>query len=214
MIDWANRKSSVTEDGIRREMEDPIHSRPLVVSYNTHDSNGEKIQQGVVFVGTNSGYLHAFKADKKQFKNYFSYIPKELLNNIPSYVDGENLLDKTYGIDGPMNYWHMDINRNGQLDIDQGEKMYLFFGLRRGGRQYYALDITNPDKPKYAWQINGGEGGYENLGQTWSNLVLAKVPWNGEEKVVLLAGGGYDPAEDDQVKRTEHSMGNDRSADG
>lgn len=208
MIDWANRKSPVTEDGIRREMEDPIHSRPLVVSYNTDGSNGEKIQQGVVFVGTNSGYLHAFKADKKEFKNYFSYIPKELLNNIPSYVDGENLLDKTYGIDGPMNYWHMDINRNGQLDIDQGEKMYLFFGLRRGGRQYYALDITNPDKPKYAWQINGGEGDYKNLGQTWSNLVLAKVPWNGEEKVVLLAGGGYDPAEDDQVKRTEHSMGN------
>jgi len=208
MVDWANRKSSTSDDGIRREMEDPIHSRPLVVAYNSTDSSGEKIQQGVVFVGTNSGYLHAFKADKKEFKEYFSYIPKELLKNIPTYVDGEDLIDKTYGIDGAINYWHMDKNYNGEVDAEDGEKVLLFFGLRRGGRHYYALDITDPDKPKYAWQINGGEGGYKQVGQTWSNLVLAKVQWNGKPKVVLLAGGGYDPIEDDQVQRTEHSMGN------
>lgn len=208
MVDWANRKSATSEDGTRREMEDPIHSKPLVVAYNSTSSSGEKIQQGVVFVGTNSGYLHAFKADKKEFKEYFSFIPKELLKNIPSYVDGEDLVDKTYGIDGAINYWHMDINRNGELDAKDGEKIFLYFGLRRGGRHYYALDITNPDKPKFAWQINGGEGDYEQLGQTWSNLVLAKVLWNGKTKVVLLVGGGYDPVEDDQVRRTKHSMGN------
>lgn len=208
MIDWANRKNPLAEDGIRRELEDPIHSRPLVVSYNSMNSAGEKIQQGVVFVGTNSGYLHAFKADKKEFKHFFSYLPKELLKNIPSYVDGEHLIEKTYGIDGPMNYWHIDKNRNGLLDVEQGEKILLFFGLRRGGRHYYALDITNPDKPKYAWQINGGEGDFTQLGQTWSNLVLAKIKFNGRDKVVLLAGGGYDPVEDDQLERSSHSMGN------
>jgi len=208
MVDWANRKSTTSEDGVRREIEDPIHSRPLVVTYNSTGSNGEKIQQGVVFVGTNSGYLHAFKADKKEFKEYFSYMPKELLKNIPTYVDGENLIDKTYGIDGPINYWHMDKNYNGEVDADEGEKVLLFFGLRRGGRHYYALDITNPDKPEYVWQIDGGEGDFEQLGQTWSDMVLAKVMWQGQTKVVLLVGGGYDPVEDDQVRRTEHSMGN------
>jgi hypothetical protein len=29
MVDWANRKSLTSDDAIRREMEDPIHSRPL-----------------------------------------------------------------------------------------------------------------------------------------------------------------------------------------
>ncbi len=208
MVDWANRVSLTSDDGIRREMEDPIHSRPMVVSYNSTNSNGEKVQEGVVFVGTNSGYLHAFKADKKEFKEHFSYIPKELLKNIPSYVDGEDLLDKTYGIDGAINYWHMDKNFNGEVDAQSDEKVLLFFGLRRGGRHYYALDITDPDKPKFAWQINGGEGDFEQLGQTWSNLVLAKVKWKGQSKVVLLVGGGYDPSEDDQVRRTKHTMGN------
>ena len=208
MIDWANRLSSTADDGKRREMEDPIHSRPLVVAYNSTTPEGEKVQQGVVFVGTNSGYLHAFKADKKEFKEHFSFIPKELLKNIPTYVDGEDLVDKTYGIDGAINYWHIDKNQNGEVDAQEGEKVLLFFGLRRGGRHYYALDITNPDQPKYAWQVDGGEGDFKQLGQTWSNMVLAKVQWNGKAKVVLFAGGGYDPIEDDQVRRTEHTMGN------
>lgn len=208
MVDWGNRKSLTHVEGVRREIEDPIHSRPLVVPYNSTASNGEKIQQGVVFVGTNSGYLHAFKADKKEFKEYFSYIPKELLKNIPTYVDGEDLVDKIYGIDGAINYWHMDKNYNGEVDAHNGEKVYLFFGLRRGGRHYYALDITDPDNPQYAWQINGGEGDYQQLGQSWSNLVLAKVPWQGKAKVVLLVGGGYDPIEDNQTQRIDHLMGN------
>jgi len=207
MIDWGNRVDSST--GVRLQMEDPLHSRPLVVTYNRPaDSSGNVVQDGVVFVGTNSGYLHAFKADKNSFKDYFSFIPKELLQNIPKYVNGENSASKTYGVDGPINYWHTDFNKNGQVDIAAGEKMFLFFGLRRGGSHYYALDITNPDEPKFAWQIDGGTSDFQHLGQTWSNMTLAKVPWNGSEKVVLIFGGGYDANEDDQATRSTTNIGN------
>jgi len=207
MIDWGNRIDSNT--GVRLQMEDPLHSRPLVVTYNRPaDSSGHVVQDGVVFVGTNSGYLHAFKADKNSFKDYFSFIPKELLPNIPKYVNGENSATKTYGVDGPLNYWHTDFNKNGQVDIADGEKMYLFFGLRRGGAHYYALDITNPDQPKFAWQINGGSSDFQHLGQSWSNMTLAKVPWKGGEKIALLFGGGYDANEDSYVSRTASNTGN------
>jgi type IV pilus assembly protein PilY1 len=206
MIDWGNRVDSST--GVRRQMEDPLHSRPLVVTYNRPaDSSGNIVQDGVVFVGTNSGYLHAFKADKNEFKDYFSFIPKELLKNIPNYIDGEEVTTKTYGVDGPINYWHTDFNKNGQVDIADGEKIFLFFGLRRGGEQYYALDITNPDNPKFAWQINGGTADFKHLGQTWSNMTLAKVPWNGSEKVVLIFGAGYDSNEDERTSRATNSHG-------
>lgn len=206
MVDWGNRVDSST--GVRPQMEDPLHSRPLVVTYNRPaDSNGHIVQDGVVFVGTNSGYLHAYKADKNEFKDYFSFIPKELLKNIPNYVNGEDVTSKTYGIDGPINYWHTDFNKNGQVDIADGEKMYLFFGLRRGGAHYYALDITNPDDPKFAWQIDGGTTDFQHLGQTWSNMTLAKVPWNGSEKVVLLFGAGYDADEDNRSARATNSLG-------
>jgi type IV pilus assembly protein PilY1 len=206
MIDWGNRVD--TSSGVRPQMEDPLHSRPLVVTYNRPaDSSGNIVQDGVVFVGTNSGYLHAFKADKTEFKDYFSFIPKELLKNIPNYVNGEDVTTKTYGVDGPINYWHTDFNKNGQVDIADGEQIFLFFGLRRGGAHYYALDITNPDEPKFAWQIDGGTSDFPHLGQSWSNMTLAKVPWNGSEKVVLLFGAGYDIEEDDRSSRATNSLG-------
>lgn len=207
LIDWINRKDTAQQDGVRREMEDPLHSRPLIVTYKTAKAVEEGGQQkGVVFVGTNSGYLHAFNANKTEFREYFSYVPKELIKNAKDYVLDINKEDKTYGVDGPMNYWHADKNRDGIVDSD--EKVYLFFGLRRGGRHYYALDISDPEKPKYMWQIDGGVGDFNKLGQTWAPMSLAKVPWKGGSKVVLLFGGGYDPAEDERTSRAPHSMGN------
>jgi type IV pilus assembly protein PilY1 len=207
LIDWLNRKEG---ENTRLQIEDPLHSRPVVVNYGyDKDASGNVTPKGVVFMGTNSGYLHAIDADKHNFKEYFSYIPKELLGNANLYHTADQYEPKPYGVDGPINYWHVDANQNSQ--VDNGEKVYLYFGLRRGGRHYYALDITNPEKPEFLWQINGGDGGdFDKMGESWSPMSLAKVRWgdSGETKVVLLFGGGYDNAEDDRAIRAPHSMGN------
>jgi type IV pilus assembly protein PilY1 len=206
LIDWLNRRS---DDETRTQMEDPLHSQPIVVnySYTTDVDNNTVTADGVVFVGTNSGYLHAFKADKNNFKEYFSFMPQELLANAELYRTNDTDESKPYGVDGPINYWHVDTNQNSQVDED--EKVYLFFGLRRGGRHYYALDISDPEAPRFQWKISGGLGDdFDKMGQSWSPMTLAKVNWEGKTKVVLLFGGGYDPTEDDQLTRTEHTMGN------
>lgn len=207
LIDWLNRKEG---DNTRLQIEDPLHSRPIVVNYGyDKDASGNVTPKGVVFMGTNSGYLHAIDADKHNFKEYFSYIPKELLGNANLYHTADQYEPKPYGVDGPINYWHVDANQNSQ--VDNGEKVYLYFGLRRGGRHYYALDITNPEQPKFQWQINGGQGGdFDKMGESWSPMSLAKVRWGdaGKTKVVLLFGGGYDNQEDTRAVRAPHSMGN------
>jgi type IV pilus assembly protein PilY1 len=208
IIDWLNRKEG---PDTRLQMEDPLHSRPVVVNYGyTEDTDsGSVISNGVVFMGTNSGYLHAINADKQNFKEYFSYIPKELLANANLYYSEDQYEPKPYGVDGPINYWHVDVNQNAQ--VDNGEKVYLYFGLRRGGRHYYALDISDPENPKFQWQITGGQGGdFDNMGQSWSNMSLAKIRWGnaGKTKVVLLFGGGYDAQEDSRSIRAPHDMGN------
>lgn len=206
LLDWLNRKEA---DGTRTQMEDPLHSRPVVVNYGYDlDPVSNRITtNAVVFVGTNSGYLQAFKADKDQFQEYFSYIPQELLANANFYRTADIDAQKIYGVDGPINYWHEDANQNSQ--VDEEEKVYLFFGLRRGGRHYYALDITDPENPKFQWKISGGQGDdFDKMGESWSPMTLAKVNWNGGTKVVLLFGGGYDIAEDDSTSREAHAMGN------
>jgi type IV pilus assembly protein PilY1 len=208
LIDWLNRKEG---ENTRLQIEDPLHSRPVVVNYgyDKDESTGTVTAKGVVFMGTNSGYLHAIDADKQNFKEYFSYIPKELLENANLYHTADLYEPKPYGVDGPINYWHADANQNAQ--VDNGEKVYLYFGLRRGGRHYYALDISNPEIPKFLWQINGGQGGdFDKMGESWSPMSLAKVRWgdSGKTKVVLLFGGGYDAQEDNRATRTPHDMGN------
>ena len=206
LIDWLNRKDG---EGTRAQMEDPLHSRPIVInySYTTDPTNNRVTANGVVFVGTNSGYLHAFKADKHVFKEYFSFIPKELLANAGLYRTSDLAQPKAYGVDGPINYWHIDVNQNAQ--VDNGEKVLLFFGLRRGGRHYYALDISDPDAPKFQWEISGGlSDDFDKMGESWAPMTLAKVNWQGKTKVVLLFGGGYDPDEDNRSSRAPNSMGN------
>src|SRR5690606_42147199 len=45
----------------RRTMEDPLHSRPVLVNYGSiFDAAGNKIPDSTLYIGTNSGYLHAF----------------------------------------------------------------------------------------------------------------------------------------------------------
>ena len=210
----ANWVSGLTTDGSdnRKEMEDAIHSRPIVVNY----SNSRQ----VVYIGTNSGYLHAF--DTATGKEVFSILPREVLTNARHYMSPEerSSTDKIYGLDGPITYWHNDINRNGIVDKSEGETVYLYVGMRRGGHSYYAFNITDPANPSVLWQKHGSyinsdknipnvSDGYERLGQTWSSLKPAIVNWGGNNKVVLLAGGGYDPAEDDSLStRIDHSTGN------
>ncbi|MEQ3693565.1 MAG: PilC/PilY family type IV pilus protein [Thalassolituus sp.] len=191
-----------TPDGVldanRLELEDPMHSNPVVINYGPGNQ--------VVFIGTNSGYLHAF--DTSTGEEVFSLIPKETLPNANFYMPTDNpLLEKVYGLDGPISYWHNDTNFNDI--VDSGETVYLYVGMRRGGTSYYALDVTTPTSPKFLWQINGAtlttaanvnppstSSGFSRLGQTWSALKPALVKWQGSPKYVLFAGGGYNPSED------------------
>jgi type IV pilus assembly protein PilY1 len=207
MLQWAAGYDTIssTSDTARREMEDPLHSRPVLLTYGyTTDSNGEKIPDSVMYVGSNSGYLHAFNTNIDSPYEHFAWVPQELLPNLAAYYQGTTT--KAYGLDGQITAWHQD--NNGDSIINNGEKAYIYTGMRRGGRNYYALDVSDRNNPKYLWQIDGGSGGFAELGQTWSKMQLTTVKWGGVDKEVLLFAGGYDEDEDNNDVRTAASMGN------
>jgi len=104
-----------------------------------------------------------------------------------------------YGIDGALNLWH---------DTEKG-KVYLYFGLRRGGRSYYALDVTDVNNPKFAWMINNTDTGYSKLGQSWSIPYLGRVGIGseGEKKAAVIFSGGYDPVEDRDIEGEPGTLG-------
>ena len=43
--------------------------------------------------------------------------------------------------------------------LADGDQVYVYFGMRRGGKSYYALDVSDPDDPKILWRINKGDAG-------------------------------------------------------
>lgn len=172
MINYIRGKS---KDGTSRfHMGDIIHSKPVQLMTGSTDS--------VVFVGTNEGYIHAFQSSTGE--ELFAYMPKELLKNIKPQFLNKALGTHLYGVDGPLTL--LDENNNGVQE--PGESATIFFGLRRGGKAYYALDVTDPKNPSLKWKFK-----HRKLGYTWSQPTVAKLKYGGSPiaKKVLIFGGGY-----------------------
>ncbi|MDZ7781679.1 MAG: hypothetical protein U5K56_01580 [Halioglobus sp.] len=49
--------------------------------------------------------------------------------------------------------YRVDANRDGTIDHSDGDSLALF-GLRRGGRLMYALDISNRKTTSFIWMLS------------------------------------------------------------
>ncbi len=185
----------------RRILADSLHGAPFVLEYQDGSNN-----QDVLFATNNAGYLSAFDPDINNPKEFWSFIPKRLLPNLPMHAEGRGSVRKTYGLDGPMSVYHDDTDRDGR--IDKGETAYLSVAMRRGGNAYYMFDISDYQQPVLKEVIDNTTPGFSELGQTWSPMRVAYIEWNGKKVPVFVFGGGYDPAEDTRTERQESSIGN------
>src|SRR5690606_31559050 len=130
---------------------------------------------------------------------------------------------RLYGMDNTVTVWANDANGNGVIyggrdpanpgnllsGRNNGEFVYAYATMGRGGSDIYALDITNRASPSLLWKIQGGvTPGFEQLGQTWSAPVKSKIKVGNNITDVLIFGGGYDPNQDSVDVRTPDSRGN------
>ena len=181
----------------RHIMGDPLHSRPLAISYGGSEDEPDI----TVFFGTNAGFMHAVNAATGE--EQFAFIPGELLDKQARLRNNSITGEHIYGIDGSVTPWVHDADGDGV--IESGEDfVYIFFGMRRGGHNYYALDVTDRANPKILWQIKGGQGSFPHLGQTWAQPVLGRIDIGGKLRDVLYLSGGYDQDQDDTfIRRTD-----------
>jgi len=198
------------EDGdttdARRHMGDPLHSNPVVVNYGGTNANPDI----TLFLATNEGLLHAINTTDGS--ELFSFIPQELLPNLDILYNNNGASSHPYGMDGSLTVWTNDVNNNGVLEdssgnTEAGEHAYLYAGMRRGGNNYYALDVTDRSTPVLKWIIQGGQGNFAQLDQTWSKMELANIKSSGNKRTVLIFGGGYDVNQDTETAGID-SVGN------
>ncbi len=200
-----------TSDG-RRVMGDPLHSKPVLVTYGGTDASPDI----TMFVITNDGYLHAIDVDDGT--EVFSFVPKELLGKLKVlYQNVGTGSTHNYGLDGGVEVWVKDHNGNGQIETPDSDgntdHVYLYFGQRRGGSNYYALDVTDRNAPRLLWHIQGGlsNDAFEELGQTWSQPKHHRIKVRSGRTLVgrdvLVFAGGYDTQQDTVTTATADSVG-------
>ncbi|MBA6292432.1 rRNA (guanine-N1)-methyltransferase [Colwellia sp. MB3u-70] len=177
---------------------DPLHSKPLVVNY------GDSIR---ILIGTNAGALHMFEDKGDSVDESWAFMPKEFFKNIKPLRENYSTADKVYGVDGNITSYIEDNNGDGV--INGTDKVWIFFGLRRGGTSYYALDISTPSSPSKLWHIDSLTTGFGRLGQSWSQPKLGysklNISGSGNSAVaapVLFFGGGYDVVNDSNTPIT------------
>lgn len=214
-----------------------LHASPLLVSFglddkgNTDPDDDELIN--TVFIGDSTGVLRmidtggASSDDELVNKSntggieLFAFAPRELLRNAATLQQNKQKIGSlggayVHGLDGQWSVWRNDTDRDGSIDVAAGEHVYIYGGMRRGGTNIYALDVSQVHRksttpqPQLLWVIEGGvTGPYANMGQTWSMPKSYWVKWNGERRRVVIFGGGYDADihDDEQLYSTAVNKG-------
>ncbi|MDX1405801.1 MAG: PilC/PilY family type IV pilus protein, partial [Woeseiaceae bacterium] len=195
IIRWARGEDLLDEDDdpattVRYAMGDPLHAEPAAVVYGGTETNPDV----VVYTATNDGYLHAINGTNGQ--ELWSFVPKEMLTRFSQLYFDSTQKYKSYGIDGSVVSIVKDDNDDGI--VNGSDFVYLIFGLRRGGFNYYALNVTNKNSPELLWQVT-----YPEMGESWSTPVVTRMDINAAginaDKAVVVLGGGYDTVHDTSV---------------
>ena len=194
-----DQDNNVTE--ARNQMGDPLHAKPVSVVYGGTLASPD-INDATVYFATNDGYLHAI--DTATGIERWSFIPPEFLaDQVQLYLNDGSAL-KHYGIDGNLTIQTLQ-NNNGVVEPSAGEKVYLYFGGRRGGTFYYGLDVTIPDSPTLLWSLDSSS--LPGVGQSWSTPMPTRINIQGAtqnaEKMALIFGGGYDTTQDNDNGSTD-----------
>jgi type IV pilus assembly protein PilY1 len=194
IIRWTRGEDLRDEDGniatdMRYTMGDPLHSQPAAVVYGGTAQNPEV----VVYTATNDGYLHAI--DGETGVELWSFIPKQLLQNLRRLYFDPASKYKQYGLDGNVVSVMKDVDRDGIIESADGDFVQIVFGMRRGGTTYFSLDVTDKNAPELLWTLNEPA-----MGESWSSPVVARMDINSvtqnADKAVIVVGGGYDTVHD------------------
>jgi len=143
-------------------------------------------QPEMLYVGANDGMLHAFQADSG--REIFAFIPsavREHLNILthPDYGKAGESAPHRYFVDGtPVatdvyfnNTWHK----------------VLIGSLGAGGRQIFALDVSNPTQPKLLWEFGQEQHAFMGYSLPQPTIVRLKDSNQTKGRWAVLLPGGY-----------------------
>jgi Tfp pilus tip-associated adhesin PilY1 len=249
LINWIRGENNRGDDGLAASTRprpsihgDVLHSRPAVVNYNRRTDTGNVDNDVYIFYGGNDGLFRAVKGGFGSSSGdpaigtevwafaapeHFGDLRRLRLNSPPI----SSTFKKPYFFDGPIGVFTRSVSGT-KLDVPDNvtpdptdatqDQVWMYLTMRRGGRFIYALDVSQPLKPRLLWRkgcpsvetdsalkdANGCDLGWGELGQTWSEPKVVSINCVNTSKncgatdPVLIFGAGYDPLVEDPEPAT------------
>ncbi|MFC1578858.1 pilus assembly protein [Pseudomonadota bacterium] len=209
LLRWVRGLDSFDADGDGDHLEarswllaDALHSRPLAVSYGVRPGTGysEENPEIRLFFGSNDGFFHSLlNTDgsieaRESGRETWAFIPPALLGMQAQRARGEQPEPGAhrYGLDGEAAAYILDRDRDGNIEAAQGDKVWVYIGQRRGGNRLFAFDMSDPDRPRFKWDISDTTAGFQQLAMTFSTPRIAHLDLGEAAPTpVLIFGGGY-----------------------
>lgn len=191
-----DRSQELANGGVYRtrssRLGDIVNSKPLVIAapdalyYDVYNPGYSAYRRTynrrwpVVYVGANDGMLHAFDGrvgETTSGKELFAYVPSFLYGTAATAAStglaalGNPSFTHHYYVDGPLASFDVDINRApGSASTTPAWRTLLVGGLGKGGKGYFALDVTASDDfadfteaqlaAKLLWEFTDSRLGY------------------------------------------------------
>lgn len=145
---------------------------------------------GIVLVGANDGMLHAFNAQTGV--ESWAYVPGAVIPNLHKLADrdyGRSVAKPhQYYVDGAITVGDICVANNCANAGATDWRTIAVVGLGKGGRSYFALDITDTTNPAILWEFTAQDDA--DLGLSFGNPIITKQAG----RWVVVFASGYNNA--------------------
>lgn len=155
----------------------------------------------LVYTGANDGMLHAFNANTGV--EHFAYVPNLVMQNLSSLTDPGYTHKYYVDLTPSVNDVYLTPARGTHVGVASWNTV-LVGGLGKGGKGYYAINVTNPDDldteseaaQNILWEFteaDDGGVGSSDLGYSYSQplIAMSNAESGGEKRWVAIFGNGY-----------------------
>ena len=177
---------------------DIVNSAPVYVSkppfaYGKNDATyagfvtDKTSRVASVYVAANDGMLHALNAADGTER--WAFVPTAIMSKMYKLASSNYDQNHEYYVDGTPTVGDICITPTSSACTTKDDwRTIIVGGFNKGGRGYYALDITDPTTPKGLWEF-----AETDLGYTYGNPVITRRK---DGKWVVLVTSGYNNAPD------------------
>ncbi|BDU73368.1 pilus assembly protein [Mesoterricola silvestris] len=180
----------------------------------------------IIFVGTNQGFMHAFaeaswpeartvnsesiSVNMATVGELWAFLPTDFLPYLDYLQTSTN--SHRYMTNGSPFVYTLDLPDSSSVAgngvVDPAERALVIFGLRKGGRSYYAIDVQDPTDPHIKWALNPDEAAtipddrvlsgtpstvrtlVGKMGYSTAAMTPGRVMFGGKIRDIFLLGGG------------------------